>query len=268
MAQDQQQQGFDGVERLYGVEDYTAIRKAHICVVGIGGVGTWVAEALARSGVGQITLIDMDDVAESNINRQLVALLSTVDHAKINVMAARINDINPHCKVNLIEEFVGESNLQACLDQGYDYVIDACDSIKAKAMMVSWCKRRRLPIIVIGGAGGQRDPSQVKIVDLAMTRVDPLAAKLRSVLRSQYGFSKNLKSRFRIDCVCSSEQLHYPQPDGSVDWAKSANVAGAKMDCSRGFGAVSFVTGTFAFIAVARVLDKIIAKQKRLKNQL
>ena len=239
----EEQQGFDGVERLYGVEDYTAIRKAHICVVGIGGVGTWVAEALARSGVGQITLIDMDDVAESNINRQLVALLSTVDQAKIDVMAERIKDINPHCKVNLIEEFVGESNLEACLDRGYDYVIDACDSIKAKAMMVSWCKRRRLPIITIGGAGGQRDPSQ-------------------------YGFSKNLKSRFRIECPCSTEQLHYPQPDGSVDWAKSANVAGAKMDCSRGFGAVNFVTGTFALIAVARVLDKIVAKHQRLQAEL
>ena len=241
------QSGFDGVERLYGVQDYTAIRKAHICVVGIGGVG---------------------DVAHSNINRQLVALLSTVDQAKIEVMAARIKDINPECQVNLIEEFVGANNLQACLDRGYDYVIDACDSIKAKAMMVSWCKHRRVPIITIGGAGGQRDPSQVKIVDLAMTKVDPLAAKLRSVLRSQYGFSKNLKSRFRIECVCSTEQLHYPQPDGTVDWAKSANVAGAKMDCSRGFGAVSFVTGTFAFIAVARVLDKIVAKQQRLDANL
>jgi len=263
-----QQQGFDGVERLYGVDNYTAITKAHICVVGIGGVGTWVAEALARSGVGEITLIDMDDVAQSNINRQLVALLSTVDQAKIDVMGQRIHDINPHCKVNLIEEFVGESNLDACLNHGYDYVIDACDAIKAKAMMISWCKLRRVPIITIGGAGGQRDPSQVKIVDLAMTRVDPLAAKLRSVLRSQYGFSKNLKSRFRIECVCSTEQLYYPQPDGTVDWAKSANVAGAKMDCSRGFGAVSFVTGTFAFIAVGRVLDKIVAKHLRLQEKL
>ena len=181
----QEQQGFDGVERLYGVDSYTAIRKSHICVVGIGGVGTWVAEALARSGVGEITLIDMDDVAESNINRQLVALLSTVDQVKIKVMAERIKDINPHCKVNLIEEFVGENNLEACLDRGYDYVIDACDSIKAKAMMVSWCKHHRLPIITIGGAGGQRDPSQVKIFDLAMTRVDPLAAKLSSGLRNQ-----------------------------------------------------------------------------------
>ena len=264
----QAQQGFDGVERLYGVDSYTTIRKSHICVVGIGGVGTWVAEALARSGVGQITLIDMDDVAESNINRQLVALLSTLEQAKIEVMAARIKDINPACQVHLIEEFVGANNLEACLDRGYDYVIDACDSIKAKAMMVAWCKRRRLPIITIGGAGGQRDPSQVKIVDLAMTKVDPLAAELRSVLRSQYGFSKNLKSRFRIECVCSTEQLHYPQADGTVDWAKSANVSGAKMDCSRGFGAVSFVTGTFAFVAVARVLDKIVARHQRLQTEL
>ncbi len=263
----QQQAGFDGVQRLYGIDNYTAITKAHICVVGIGGVGTWVAEALARSGVGQITLIDMDDVAQSNINRQLVALLSTVGDAKIDVMGERIKDINPDCKVTLIEEFVGESNLEACLDRNYDYVIDACDSIKAKAMMVAWCKYNKVPIITIGGAGGQRDPSQVKIVDLAMTRVDPLAAKLRSVLRSQYGFSKNLKSRFRIECVCSTEQLHYPQPDGTVDWAKSANVAGAKMDCSRGFGAVSFVTGTFAFIAVGRVLERIVAKHLRLKEK-
>jgi len=265
MHMNQQQLRFGGVERLYGVDAYSAIRNAHICVVGIGGVGSWVAEALARSGVGKITLIDMDDVAETNLNRQLVALGSTINEPKVEVMARRIADINPQCQCHVIEEFVGQSNLEACLDRDYDYVIDACDSIKAKAMMIAWCKRRRLPIITIGGAGGQRDPSQVKIVDLAMTKTDPLAAKLRSTLRSQYGFSKNLKSRFRIECVCSTEQLSYPQPDGSVDWAKSANVAGAKMDCSRGFGAVSFVTGSFAFIAVARVLDKIIAKQARQK---
>ncbi|MDP6969643.1 MAG: tRNA cyclic N6-threonylcarbamoyladenosine(37) synthase TcdA [Gammaproteobacteria bacterium] len=254
---------FGGIQRLYGFEAFEMITQAHICVVGIGGVGTWVAEALARSGVGRLTLIDMDDVCETNINRQLVALESTLEVAKVEVMAARIGDINPACECRVIEDFIGPHNLSEYLDKDFDYVIDACDSIKAKAAMIYWCKRNKIPILTIGGAGGQTDPTQIQVADLSQTKADPLAAKLRNNLRRHYGFSDNKQRKFGVDCVFSMEQLVYPHPDGSVSYAKHANIAGAKMDCQRGFGAASFVTGSFAFVAVSRVLDKLIARAKR-----
>ncbi|MCP4880936.1 MAG: tRNA cyclic N6-threonylcarbamoyladenosine(37) synthase TcdA [Gammaproteobacteria bacterium] len=259
------QHRFGGIQRLYGLEAFQTINQAHICIIGIGGVGTWVAEACARSGVGKLTLIDMDDVCETNINRQIVALDSTIEQAKVDVMAARIADINPACQVTVIEDFIGPSNMAEYLDQGYDYVVDACDSIKAKAAVIYWCKRNKIPVLTIGGAGGQKDPTQVRVADLSQTKADPLAAKLRNTLRRHYGFSENKKRKFGVECVYSTEQLVYPHPDGSVCFAKHENVAGAKMDCSRGFGAVSFVTGSFAFVAVSRLLDKLIAKSKRQK---
>ena len=255
------QQRFGGMQRLYGVDDYSIIAQAHLCVVGMGGVGTWAAEALARSGVGQLTLIDMDDVCETNINRQLVALDSTINQAKVAVMAARIADINPACHCHVIEAFVGQHNLAECLHQGYDYVIDACDNIKAKAAMINWCKRNKVPIITMGGAGGRCDPRCVKVADLAHTKADPLATKLRSALRRHYGFSTNKKRKFGVACVYSEEPLRYPHPDGSVSFARHKAMAGAKMDCSRGFGAASFVTGSFAFIAVAQGLQKLMAQR-------
>ncbi|MGB2325736.1 MAG: tRNA threonylcarbamoyladenosine dehydratase, partial [Pseudomonadales bacterium] len=149
------QHRFGGMQRLYGVDAFATIAQANICVVGIGGVGSWVAEALARSGVGKLTLIDMDDVSETNINRQLVALESTLEVAKVEVMADRIKDINPACECTLVEDFIGSHNLDEYLDKGFDYVIDACDSIKAKAALINWCKRHKLPVLTIGGAGGQ-----------------------------------------------------------------------------------------------------------------
>ena len=253
---------FGGLPRLYGTDAYDVIAAAKVCVIGIGGVGSWAAEALARSGVGQITLIDMDDVCETNINRQLVALDSSIEEAKVKVMSDRIHDINPACDVSIIEDFIGSNNVHTYLEQGYDYVIDACDSIKAKAAVINWCKRHKTLVITIGGAGGQRDPTQIAVVDLSKTIADPLAAKLRAKLRRDYGFTQNKQRKFGVDCVYSTEQLRYPQPDGSVSFAKQPQIAGAKMDCQYGMGAASFVTGTFAFVAVARVIEKIIAKKR------
>ena len=246
---------FGGIQRLYGDQAFTVINNAHICVIGIGGVGSWAAEALARSSVGQITLIDMDDISQGNINRQLHALDSTVEQPKVTAMQARIKDINPACDCHAIDQFVNLNNLDKLLDGGYDYVIDACDSIKVKAGIINWCRHFKLPLITIGGAGGQRDPTQVAIADLSRVTQDPLAARLRNQLRRYYGFRN--KSRFGVECVYSIEQLIYPQPDGTVSHSKSAQIAGTRMDCSRGFGAVTFVTGSFAFVAVARVLDKL-----------
>lgn len=251
---------FGGIGRLYGTAALTAFAGAHVCVIGIGGVGSWAAEALARSGIGAITLIDLDDICVSNTNRQIHALTSTIGQDKVTVMAARIREINPQCRVEMVEDFISTDNLFALLDQGFSYVVDCIDSIKSKTALIAFCKRNKIPLVTIGGAGGQLDPTQITVGDLAMTTNDPLLAKVRNNLRRDFNYSRNVKRRFGIDAVYSTEQLKYPQPDGSVCGAKSSNDGAMRLDCSSGFGAVTVVTASFAFVAVSRVLKKLADK--------
>ena len=180
---DNYEQRFGGIGRLYTPEGLARLRQVHVCVIGIGGVGSWVVEALARSGVGQITMIDMDDICVTNINRQLPALSGNIGKLKTEVMAERVKLINPECVVNIIDDFISPDNQAEYLNRGYDYVIDAIDSVKTKAAMIAYCKRNKIKIITIGGAGGQTDPSKIQIADLSKTIQDPLLAKVRSVLR-------------------------------------------------------------------------------------
>lgn len=192
---------FAGINRLYGNEAYALIRNMHVCVIGIGGVGSWVVEALARSAVGKITLIDFDTIALSNINRQIHTLSSTLEQKKCTAMQERVKQINPDCEVTIIDDFITLDNMPDYLSRDYDYVVDAIDSIKFKAGIIYYCKRNRIPIITTGGAGGLTDPSVIKVADLSKTYNDALAAKVRSTLRDQYNFTKNTKRSFRIDCV-------------------------------------------------------------------
>ncbi|MEH8018502.1 tRNA cyclic N6-threonylcarbamoyladenosine(37) synthase TcdA [Rheinheimera muenzenbergensis] len=254
---------FAGIARLYGVPALEKFQQAHVCVVGIGGVGSWAAEALARSGIGKITLIDLDDVCISNINRQLHATSDTVGQDKVAVMAQRIKAINPDCIVQQVEDFVTTDNLRQLITTDIDYVVDAIDSIKAKVALLAHCKRNKIKLICTGGAGGQTDPTQIQVADLTQTINDPLLAKVRNSLRRDYNYSRNPKRRFGIDCVFSTEQLVYPQPDGSVCQQKTAQlsedgeVSSMRLDCSGGFGAVTVVTASFGFAAVSRVLKKL-----------
>mgnify|MGYP003868133189 CR=1 FL=1 len=252
-------QRFSGTARLYGVDGLQRLSQAHVCVVGIGGVGSWAAEALARSAVGQITLVDLDDLCITNTNRQIHALSDTVGQSKVEVMAERIRLINPDCQCTAVEEFLAEDNLDELLANNFDYVIDAIDNVKAKAAMIHYCRRNKIPLITVGGAGGQLDPTRIQIADLSRTFQDPLAAKVRSHLRRFHGFSKNTKRRFDVPCVFSTEQLRYPQPDGSVCAQKTQGQEGPmRLDCSSGFGAATVVTATFGFVAVSRVIEKLI----------
>lgn len=253
---------FGGISRLYGNQALDILHQAHICVIGIGGVGSWAAESLARTGIGRITLIDHDDIAESNINRQVHSLSNTLGQSKVQTMADRIIQINPDCRVNVIDDFITEANCRKYLEHGYDYVIDAIDSIKFKCAIIYTCKRSRIPVITTGGAGGLTDPTQVEVADLAKTWNDPLAAKVRSQLRYQYGYTKNPKRSFGVKCVYSTEQQRYPKPDGSVGHAKPG-VKGVHLDCALGFGSVSQVTATFGFVAAARAIDAILEKASR-----
>ncbi|SHO58459.1 tRNA cyclic N6-threonylcarbamoyladenosine(37) synthase TcdA [Vibrio quintilis] len=259
-ASEAYQQRFGGTRRLYGYDEVEILRAAHVCVIGIGGVGSWSAEALARTGIGELTLIDMDDVCVTNVNRQIHAMEETVGQSKIEVMAERIRQINPECRVNLIDDFISPDNLQQYLTHEFDYVLDAIDSLKAKAALLAYCRRQKIKVITIGGAGGQTDPTQIKVADLTKTIQDPLAKKLKDRLRREYNFSKNPARKFGIECVFSTEQLKYPQPDGSVCAVKSTAEGPKRMDCASGFGAAMMVTASFGMIAAARVVDKLIKK--------
>ncbi|MEE4244176.1 MAG: tRNA cyclic N6-threonylcarbamoyladenosine(37) synthase TcdA [Kangiellaceae bacterium] len=248
---------FGGLQRLYGNASVEAFRQSHVCVIGIGGVGSWVAESLARSAIGEITLIDLDDVCTSNINRQIHALDNTVGKMKVTVMAERIKQINPQCKVNVVEDFITPDNLAELITDQMHYVVDAIDSIKSKVALAAYCKRNKVPLIMIGGAGGQKDPSKIEVADLNRTKQDPLLAKVRSDLRRNYGFSRNPKRKYGIECVYSLEQQVYPKPDGTVCQAKSFSEGSTRLDCASGFGATSVVTASFGLTATARVLERL-----------
>ncbi|OCG38859.1 tRNA cyclic N6-threonylcarbamoyladenosine(37) synthase TcdA [Gilliamella sp. Fer2-1] len=254
-------QRFSGIARLYGQSALQCFSQAHICVIGIGGVGSWVAESLARSGIGQITLIDMDDVCVTNTNRQIHALKSNIGKAKTSVMAERILQINPECVVNEIDDFINGDNVSEYLgtkqSPRYHYIIDAIDSVNDKAAVLAYCKRQKLKVITIGGAGGQKDPTQIKIADLAKTIQDPLAAKLREKLKNHYKLNKDSKGKFAIPCVYSTEQLTYPAKNGQICFTKSDADGPKKMDCESGFGAITTVTATFGFAAVSYVLNRL-----------
>ena len=270
---------FGGISRLYGVHGANILKQSHFCVIGIGGVGSWVAEALARNGIGNMTLIDLDDICTTNINRQIHALTDTVGLSKVDVMRDRIKQINPDCKINAIEDFVTTDNLSTLLspsigNRPFDYVIDAIDSTDIKTRIIAFCKRNKLPIITIGGAGGQVDPSKVTITDLSKTYQDPLLAKVKNQLRREFNFPradivKANKRKFSVDAVFSIEQLRYPAEgdEGEICLAKpEANKSengSTRLDCQSGFGATTHVTATFAFFAVGRAIDKLLKKHKK-----
>lgn len=247
---------------MYGSDASALFSRLHVLVVGIGGVGSWAAEALARNGIGEITLIDNDDIAPSNINRQIHALTTTIGRQKVDVMAQRISAINPCCKVHSIDDLLVSSNMRRYLDRGYDYVIDAIDSIRFKADMIYWCKRNATPIITTGGAGGVTDPTSITVKDLTLTHNDPLAAKVRHRLRSHYGWSRNPKRRFGVECVYATQQPVYPRADGSVGHEKPGK-AGIRLDCDSGYGSTVVVTATFGMVAASRVLDRSLEKERR-----
>ncbi|MEW8253679.1 MAG: tRNA threonylcarbamoyladenosine dehydratase [Candidatus Thiodiazotropha taylori] len=247
---------FSGISRLYGQQGVSCIRSSNIAVIGVGGVGSWVVEALARSGIGNISLFDLDHVAESNINRQLQALESEFGKAKVRVLAERVGQINSECRVDCIEEFVEEKNLQQLLCKDYNYVIDCIDNFRTKAALIAYCKREKLPIITVGGAGGQLDPTKIRKIDLSRSEQDPLLSKTRKLLRQKYNFPVNLKRRFGVPCVYSTEQQSTPV---DVTCLESGSGFQSDLNCA-GYGSVMTVTATFGMVAVAHVLSHLSGK--------
>ena len=269
---------FGGVARLYGAAALERFKGAHVGVIGVGGVGSWVVEALARSAIGHITMIDLDNVAESNINRQIQANSDTLGKAKVTALSERIALINPYCQVTEVEDFVTPDNLEEMIGTDrFDYVIDAIDNVKAKTALIAYCRQHAVPLITIGAAGGQTDPGKIEIRDLSRTEQEPLLALVRKRLRQNHGFPRGAKSKFGIDAVFSMEVLTMPETaevcevppntdstdstdskdsTGSGDVATTPTQGVTGLNCA-GFGSSIVVTASFGMMAAAYVLRRL-----------
>ncbi|WP_434030723.1 tRNA threonylcarbamoyladenosine dehydratase [[Pseudomonas] boreopolis] len=251
---------FAGVDRLYGVGSVEKLSACRVAVVGMGGVGSWVVEALARSAVGHLTLIDADDICVSNTNRQLPAVAGQYGRNKAQAMAERCRAINPEIDALPVEAFLTAGNMAELLGQGFDLVIDACDSFRVKVETIAWCRRRKLPLITVGAAGGRTDPTLVRVRDVSRTEHDAMLALIRKKLRGEFNFPKNPQRYFGVPAVYSLENVKYPQADGSVCGIRPqlGVDAALKLDCGAGLGAATHITGAFAFAAVGKALEMLL----------
>jgi len=252
---------FSGLTRIYGIDALEHLQKAKFCFVGVGGVGSWAAETAARSGIGNITLIDHDDIEFSNTNRQCHTLQSTIGQSKVTTLAERILQINPECKCNAIDDLVTRANLEQFDFKQYDYVIDAIDHVQQKMSLVHYLRRNKIKLVCTGGAGGLTDPTKIEVNDLTRTFNDPLLAKLRSNLRHQLDYTRNPKRRFAIDCVFSSQQPVYPAEDGGISYAKPGSENQTTLDCTTGLGSFVAVTASFGMTATAHAIGKFLNRK-------
>jgi len=265
---------FGGIARLYGAQGLARFRAAHVCVVGVGGVGSWIVEALARSAIGKITMIDLDNLAESNVNRQIHALTDTLGKAKVTALHERIMQINPYCQVTEIEDFLTPDNVGEMIGEGrFDYVVDAIDNVRAKVALIAYCREHKVPLLTSGGAGGQIDPTKIEIRDLCRTEQEPLLAKVRKRLRAWHKFPRGTKNKFGIDAVFSTEPLRFPEgevcevdTDDAADGLDTVDADGRKQDAGvtglncAGFGSAMVVTASFGLVAAGFVLRKIVER--------
>ena len=241
---------FEGIKNLFGNEGFDKIQHSHICVIGLGGVGSWAVEALARSGVGELTLVDMDDLCVSNINRQIHALKTTVGQTKVDALAARVPLINPDCKVHKVFEFYTEKTSDFILSKNFDYIIDAIDSVPTKCHLISECQKRKIPLVVTGACGGKMDPSSLKVSDLNNTYNDRLLFQVKKRLRQKFDFPRGMKP-WEIACVFSTEKAVNNYNPHCEDRRLT--------NCQNGMGAASFLTGSVGFfsaqVAVASIIE-------------
>jgi tRNA A37 threonylcarbamoyladenosine dehydratase len=247
---------FAGLARVFGETALETLAGAHFCVVGVGGVGSWAAEACARSGIGRITLIDHDDISIGNTNRQLHTTADTLGRSKVEVLRERILAINPECVCNAVDDLVTRGNVDRFEFAQFDYVIDAIDHVSHKLTLMHHCRRNKIRAVSTGGAGGLTDPTQIVVKDLMLCYNDPLLAKVRSTLRQQLGYSRNPKRRYGMDCVFSTEQPLYPAGDGTVTYEKPEMNERATLDCDTGVGSFVGVTACFGFTAAAHAIRK------------
>lgn len=240
---------FGGLRRLYGAEGLQRLLQAGVCVVGLGGVGSWAAEALARSAVGRITLVDLDDVCVSNVNRQVHALDGAIGRPKVEVMAERIRAIHPACEVRAVPEFFTAATAEKILEIRFDWVLDAIDQVANKCLLIAQCRQKEIPVISSGGAGGRKNPLEIELADLSQITGDELLQQVRRRLRQEHGFTRDPMTSFNVPCVFSRERPVYP----------AGCEAGGGFNCDSGYGAASFVTGAFGFAAASCIVSNIAA---------
>lgn len=257
---------FGGINRLYGAAALDQLARSHAIVIGIGGVGSWSAEALARSGIGQLTLVDLDHLAESNFNRQLHALESTQGQAKVVAMAERIAQINPECQVQCIDDFLTPENVSEIIGSDpQTLVLDAMDQVSAKVALIAWCKRHKQAVVTCGAAGGKLRGELVQVADLSETTQDPLLAKVRTGLRRDHDFPAgqlksggNKKTRFGIQAVYSTEAVKRPVPEGD-SCTPFDPTGGAPLACA-GYGSLVTVTAVFGMVAAGLLIDRALSR--------
>lgn len=249
-------QRFGGIERLYGKAASQKIRDSNVCVIGIGGVGSWTAEALARTGVGKLTLVDMDEICVTNVNRQVPALDGEVGHLKVESMARRIALISSECEVRAKPVFYTQSTSDLIFEDRYDVVVDAIDRLNAKCLLLSEAKKRKLPVVSVGAAGGRVDPFQIETADLSKVHHDRLLQKVRKQLRAEYGFSRN--GKLGIACVFSPEPARGPWDLEDACEANSKSSQPGHLGCADGYGSVTHVTGSFGFAAAGLAIKSLV----------
>jgi tRNA A37 threonylcarbamoyladenosine dehydratase len=250
------EQRFGGLARLYGRAGLERLRAAHVCVIGVGGVGSWTVEALARSGVGAVTMIDLDDVCVTNVNRQLPALDGQIGRPKVAALAERVRLINPACRVEAIAEFFTAASATALLAPRYDFVIDATDKLTNKCLIITGSRERGYPVLTVGGAGGKRDGTAVRVADLAHSVQDELLRQVRRKLRRDCGFPRGQDEPFGVACVYSPEKPVFPWTDGTCS-AEPEPGSSLQLDCASGFGTATHITGAFGLAAAGAVVDRI-----------
>ena len=247
---------FSGVEKVCGSEPFNKVKKSHVLIIGLGGVGSWVAEGLARSGVGEITLVDPDSVCETNINRQLLAVDSTVGQPKVKALGDRLRDINPEIKIHTFEDFFCDDTAPQIFNTRYDYAFDGIDRLKNKLLFIDCCRDKEIPFLISGGAGGKFDATQIQVSDLGMSYRDKLLFRVRKKLKQQ-GKVKKGRKKTGIMCVFSPEETLYPTPEGTVSTSKQG-LEIKKLDCHGSIGSFAPVTGTFGLMASGHIIKELI----------
>ncbi len=250
------EQRFSGLARLYGAAGLARLRAAHVCVIGVGGVGSWTVEALARSGIGALTMIDLDDVCVTNVNRQLPALDGTIGRPKIDVLAERVRLIHPECRVTTRAEFFTPATAAALLAPGFDFVVDATDRLANKCEIIVRSRERGIPVLTCGSAGGRRDGTAVRVCDLAHSIQDELLRQVRRKLRREFAFPRDVQTDFGVPCVFTPDPPLYPWANGTCALEPEPG-SSLRLDCATGFGTATFITGAFGFAAAGEVVRRL-----------
>lgn len=256
MISDDYTQRFGGLGRLYGTAALPRLHAAHVAVVGVGGVGSWVVEGLARSGIGAITMIDLDDVCLTNVNRQLPALEGNIGRPKVAALTERVHLINPECRVTAVSEFFTAETAARLLAPSYDWVVDCIDAMSNKALLIAECVRHGRRVVTVGGAGGKRDATRIRVTDLGESHGDDLLKLVRRKLRRDHGFAGGEGNVYGIPCVSSQEKPVYPWANGTCSTEPEEGTS-LRLDCATGFGTAVFVTAAFGFAAAGEVVRQV-----------